>query len=111
VNTSATVVLYILFMVGLLVIWWFLYRFVVRRAINRVIQTFRKRNAVSLNNAKTINELGIKSRDSMLKLGFRDYKPYALKLLKDANIVRETEDGKLYLSEEDIPEPLKKSLS
>ncbi len=74
-----------------------------KRAIRQVIRIFRKHNAISINNSKTIEELGMRPR-SMPERMFRgrDYKQYALKALMRAAIVQTTEDGRLYLSEEKL---------
>ena len=74
-----------------------------KRAIRQVIQIFRKTNATSVKNAKTVGELGLRPLgffDRILKL--RDYKPYALTVMISAGVVRQTEDGKVYLSEEKL---------
>ena len=72
-----------------------------RRAVRQVIRIFRKHNAINPENAKTVDEL----RLTPLSLGqrifrARDYKPRALDSLIGSNIVQQTEDGKLFLSEE-----------
>ena len=75
----------------------------VRRAIPSVIRLFRQHNAVGSRNAKAIHELGLKPRtmiERMLK-GV-DYRPAALQLLIKAGVIQITEDGKLYLSEENL---------
>jgi len=66
-----------------------------------VIQIFKELNAMDVKNAKTIDELGLRPRgrlEGMLRT--RDYKPHALSSLLTAEIVKTTEDGRLYLSEE-----------
>lgn len=72
-----------------------------RRAVHQVVRIFRKQNALSPENARTADEL----RLIPLSLGqrifkARDYKPRALDSLISSNIVQQTEDGKLFLSEE-----------
>lgn len=76
-------------------------RFMVKRAMGRVVQAFRAQNATNLKNARTLEELGLQPRgfiDGMFR--GRDYKPFALDLLRRAEIILTTEDGKLYLSED-----------
>lgn len=83
----------------------FVPRWRVKRAAKQVIKTFRKNSATSINNARTLEELGLKPRgflDGMFR--GRDYKPYAMSALMKAGILRETEDGKLYLSEDKLSE-------
>ena len=72
-----------------------------RRATRQVIRIFIELNATSVKNAKTIDELGLRPRgrlEGMLRT--RDYKPHALSSLLTAEIVKTTEDGRLYLSED-----------
>ena len=72
-----------------------------RRATRQVIRIFKEHNAFDVKNAKTLDELGLRPRgrlEGMLRT--RDYKPYALDALWKAEIVKMTEDGKLYLSED-----------
>ena len=72
-----------------------------RRATRQVIQIFKEHNAMDVKNAKTIDELGLRPRgrlEGMLRT--RDYKPHALSSLLTAEIVKTTEDGRLYLSED-----------
>ena len=74
-----------------------------KRAIRQVVQIFRKTNATSVKNAKTVDALGLRPLgffERMLKL--RDYKPYALTVMMSAGVVLQTEDGKVYLSEEKL---------
>lgn len=76
-------------------------RFMLRRALGRVIATFRRLNATTINSARTIEELGMRPRgmiDGMFR--GRDYRPYALDMLRRADVVQTTEDGRLYLSED-----------
>lgn len=74
-----------------------------RRAMSRVIKTFRMNNALDKSTARTVDELGLRPR-TMLQNMFRsrDYKPQALNFLMKAEIINTTEDGKLYLSEEKL---------
>ena len=75
----------------------------VRRAIPAVIRIFRKYNAVRISNAKTLNELKLQPKDMIQRMfGRRDYNLYALQNLMQAEVVKSTEDGKLYLSEEKL---------
>jgi hypothetical protein len=91
------VILIILFLVVLLV----LPQLMIARAVPKVIKIFRKGNAVGIKNAKAVAELGLQPKgitERMMRP--RDYKPRALQLLIQLNIVQMTEDGKVYLSEE-----------
>jgi hypothetical protein len=75
--------------------------YMMRRAIKNVIKMLRDADALSLGTARTTEELGFKKSIFQLKL-WRDYKPAAIQLLMTANIILYTEDGKLYLSEENL---------
>jgi hypothetical protein len=78
-------------------------RWRVKRATRQVIQILREHNATDAKNAKTIDELGLAPRGMMEGMfKGRDYKPYALSALMKAEIIRQTEDGRLYLSEEKL---------
>ena len=74
-----------------------------KRAISRVIKIFQEYNALSIRNAKTIDELGL-TPPTKLQSMFRrrDYKLQALDLLIRSDIIKVTEDNKLYLSEEKL---------
>ena len=98
-DTTSLIILVVL----LLFVMFGLPQFLLRRAIPAVIRIFRQNNAVGADNAKAIEELGLKPAtftQSLFK--GRDYKVTALQALKDANVIRSTEDGKLFLSEADL---------
>lgn len=78
-------------------------RFMMKRAISQVIRIFRERRATEPKMARTAEELDIKSR-GLLEGMFRgrDYKPYALQALMRQGIIMQTEDGRLYLSEDRV---------
>lgn len=98
-DTAFLVLLVIIVMLGLMVVP----QLFIRRAIPSVIKVFRQNNAVGIKNARTIDELGLKSQNIMDKMWkWRNYKPDALKILINVNIVQMSEDGKLYLSEENL---------
>jgi len=90
-----------LLLVGLFIIP----RWLMRRAARQVIKIFRENNATDSKHARTIDELGLRPPgvlDRMMRR--RDYKPHALTALMQADIIKATEDGKLYLSEEKLAE-------
>ena len=81
----------------------FVPQLLIKRAIPKVIRAFRNNNAVGEKNARTLEELGLKPKGMLENMWrTRDYKPKALQFLISANIIQMTEDGKLYLSEEDL---------
>ena len=80
----------------------------IRRAMVKVIGIFCRYNAVGAGNAKTIDELGLKPPDFFQRLiSLRDYKPYALQILRQRGIITSTDDGKLYMMEEKLDTSLK----
>jgi hypothetical protein len=82
--------------------------FLTKRAMQRVIGTFCRHNALSFWQAKTIDELGLTPPDFLQRIiHLRDYKPQALKILIQRGIVNVTRDGKLYLVEKQLNESLR----
>jgi hypothetical protein len=80
-------------------------RWLMRRAARQVIRIFRAQNATDSKNARTIDELGLRPPGMMERMmRRRDYKPQALDALVQVGVVKVTEDGKLYLSEEKLTE-------
>ena len=67
-----------------------------RRAICTVVNTFRVYNAVRPENALSVQELGLGMRYFTV---LRDYRPWALQTLVQANVIRAAEKGGYYLSE------------
>ena len=98
-DTIYIILVAVIFILGMML----LPQLFVSRAIPSVIKIFRKHNAVGIRSAKTIDELGLKPPSMIERMWQRrDYKPRALQLLIIANIIQMTEDGKLYLSEENL---------
>jgi hypothetical protein len=93
----------IILVVLMLFLMFILPQLLLRRAIPSVIRIFRQGKAVGAENAKTVEELGLKPK-SMTQAIFkgREYKITALEVLRNANVIQSTEDGKLYLSEENL---------
>lgn len=82
--------------------------FMGQRAFKKVIHIFQYYQATNISNAKTLEDLGLKPRSfiqGMFKL--RDYKPYALDFLMKSGAIQMTDDGKLYLVADRLPEKLK----
>jgi hypothetical protein len=74
------------------------------RAINQVMAIFERKNALDVRSAKTIDELGLRHPtflQGMLRM--RDFKPYALQILMHTEVVRQTDGGRLYLSQGKLP--------
>ena len=92
-----------LLVIGLLFFGFMLPQLLLRRATRKVIKVFQQHNATSIKNAKPIDELGLRPQTMMDKLWKpRDYKSRALRFLISNNVVQITEDGKLYLAEENL---------
>ena len=93
------ILMVILFIVVVLVVP----QFMLTRNIPKVIRVFREHNAVGEKNAKTIEELGLLPK-SMFQRMFsrRDYKPQALQFLLRSTVIEMTEDGKVYLNEDNL---------
>lgn len=98
---SATA-LFILLLVMLAVLgFWVLPRMRIKRAVNQVVAIFEHNNALDVRSARTIDELGLRPPtflQSMIRM--RDFKPYALQVLMKAEVVLQTDGGRLYLSQD-----------
>lgn len=74
-----------------------------KRATVDVVGRFCSLNALRKQDARTREELGLNPPsfvDRMTKA--RDYKPYAVQALKSVNVIRTTEEGKMYMAEEKL---------
>ena len=93
------ILMVVLFIVVVLV----LPQFMLMRNIPKVIRIFRERNAVGEKNAKTIEELGLLPKTMFQRmLSRRDYRPQALQFLMRTTVVEMTEEGKVYLNEDNL---------
>ena len=74
-----------------------------KRAVIQVVKRLRQVQALDDDSAKTVDELGLRPPSFRERLfRFRDYKPGALQGLVQVGIVQMTEDGRVYLSEENL---------
>ena len=93
----------ILLGIAFLLVMIFVPQLLMKRAIPKVIRAFRQSNAVGEKNAKALEELGLQPKGLLQTAGrLRDYKPRALQFLIGINVIQMTEEGKFYISEEDI---------
>ena len=93
----------ILIIVFLLLLSLILPMFLQKRAVKAVLKIFQGKNALETDSALTRDELGLKPQTFMGRmLKMRDYKPDALNFLVSTRIVKETDDGRLYFSEEQL---------
>ncbi|MBN1189171.1 MAG: hypothetical protein JXA46_05405 [Dehalococcoidales bacterium] len=101
-ESTRAIILIVLIMVLLIAIAFVASNFMMRRAIKAVLKLMRDGQAFSPETAKTSDELGFR-KSSMLNFKlWRDYRPQALQLLMTANIIQTTEDGRIFLSEENL---------
>lgn len=107
---ATTILATLLIIVALVIGMFYLPRLLMRRAVRKVISQFRERGATSPDKATPLASLGLAPKsalDRMFKL--RDYRPMAARLLGQANVLRFTEEGDAYLSEEELENsPVKK---
>ena len=83
--------------------------FLTRRAIFKVIDIFYRHNAVGVNGAKTLHELGLENPSFIQRIMKpRDYKQFALQILMKRNIILVNEDGRFYMVEERLEHTLRK---
>lgn len=94
---NSSIVILVIVIAGLLILPVWLGRWRSNRAVRQVMDTFVQHRAIGPKNAKTLQELGLARRGFALT---RDYRQLALLGLIRGNAVGQTEDGKLYLTEE-----------
>lgn len=93
------IILIAIFIVAILAIFY-IPRLMLNRAIYTVIRILKQHNALTTHDAKTIDELGLNPKPFMERaFKLRDYKPYALQILRNADIIQMTDEGRLYLDE------------
>ncbi len=101
-SSTKAIIILILILVLMIAIAIVGSRFLLKRALSKVIRAFRDSKAFDPASARSFEELGFKSR-GLLQFGMlRDYKPMAFDLLTKSNIIQQTEDGRLFLSEETL---------
>jgi len=107
---ATTFLLLIVIVVAAFALVVYIQSFLVRKAMRNVVARFRVKGAISPEKATSLYELGLEPADFMHRIGrTRDYKPQAMRLLTQKNVIRGTEDGRVYLSEDELREsPLKK---
>ena len=100
--------LFLIFMILTLGGILFLYAFQSKRALFKVIGIFCQHEALGIRDAKTLPELGLERPDFFQKMVRpRDYKQYALQILIKRGMVSVTEDGKLFLVEDNLDQRLR----
>ncbi|KJS32735.1 MAG: hypothetical protein VR64_05455 [Desulfatitalea sp. BRH_c12] len=77
----------------------------VKRAMIKVVEIFRAHGATEARRAKPAEAMGLKPPEFLLRIGtLRDYKPAAVDLLLKAEVIIETYDHKVFLSEKRLRE-------
>ena len=93
------ILIVILFILSIL----FLPYWLMMRAVPKVIKAFRQNNATSAQNAKTIEELGLRPKSIFQRMFTRrDYRQNALQFLIRADVVDITEEGNFFINEEKL---------
>ena len=73
------------------------------RAIPKVIQKFRQKNAIGEKNALTMDELELRPKSIFRRMfARRDYSQQGLQFLIRAEVVDITEEGKFFLNEQNL---------
>ena len=92
------ILIFSILIIGAVLAFLYIPAFLVKRAIAKVRETFYRHGAIGVENAKTVEELGLTPPSFMERLTRpRNYKPRALQYLKQAGEVLMTGDGKLYM--------------
>jgi hypothetical protein len=104
------ILVFSILIIGTLLALLYIPAFLMKRAIAEVRRIFDKHGAIGVENAKTVDELGLAPPGLVGRLTKpRDYKPHALRYLKQAGEVLVTGDGKLYMLKEQRNERPKES--
>jgi hypothetical protein len=89
--------------------FFYIRAFLTQRAIFKVIDIFYQHNALRVNGAKTLHELGLESPSFFQRIMKpRDYKQFALQILMKRNIILVNEDGRFYMLEDRLDQTLRK---
>jgi len=95
-----TNVIVVIVLILLVVLAFYLWRFMLIRAVRNVIALFRNANALTSKDAVTLESLGLEQLPLMRRLFRpRDYKQPALQLLGQQGIIKMVEGPKFYLDE------------
>jgi len=99
------VIVFSLFLMLSLAALIFIPALLTERAAHKVIGRFCRYKALGPGKAKRVEQLGLNPPGLIDRLTRpRDYKPYALRFLKEAGAVSATNDGRLYLNEQKLVE-------
>jgi hypothetical protein len=101
-SSTKTLIIIILVAILAILLSFVLSRMLLNRAMLQIIRKLRENNAVDAAKAIFAEDAGIKRRGVIAFRALRDYKPMALDILVRTNIIRVTDDGRIYLSEETL---------
>jgi hypothetical protein len=101
-SSVTTIMIIVLILVLLIASAFWGTSYLMKRATRSIIQSLRKNGAISPTSAVGPEMAGIKPRSIFQPGVLRDYKPTAFQFMIKNNVVRMTEDGKVYLSEETL---------
>lgn len=101
-NTVGIYISFAVIVLILLVITFRISLWMARRALCQVISIFRNYDAVDYQRALPLQAIGLGPRPLFSFRFFRDYKPWALKSLSQAGVIRSGVEGSYYLSEETL---------
>jgi len=106
-----SLIYFILFLIMIIGFAFFISAYMTKRAVSRVLAIFREHKAVGKTQGKTIEELGLIPPNFLDRIARpRDYRQSALKFLIKAEIIRLTEEGKLFIPEEKFNELMAKGV-
>jgi len=100
---NATALLILLIIILAILGFFVVPRIRIKRAVNQVVAIFERNNALDARSAKTIDELRLRPPtflEGMMRM--RDFKPYALQILMNAEVVYQTDGGRLYLLQDKL---------
>jgi hypothetical protein len=102
------VLLILVFSVAVVAALFVIPSWMTRLAVPKVIKAFCQSDALDARHARTPVELGLAPPPFLQRMTRpRDYRPHALRLLREANVIRTAEDGRLYLSQRELGQELR----
>ena len=92
----------ILFIVAALGLAYYLWRFLLGRAMRRVVAIFRAAKATDPKKAATLEAMGLQEGKGLIGNSFkrRDYRQVAMRIMGQEGVIRMVEGEKFYLSED-----------
>lgn len=97
--STISLVIIVLSLAALLATAFFVTRRLMARAIKSVANALRTAQALTPNTAVPMQDLGLKTGSILSLSTFRNYTSDALQFLLKNDIIQQTEDGRLFLSE------------